>query len=230
MVLHRTLVIAVIAFAILAASSRVLADSEAPPFSYKKVSPGGAFVFVMIAPLALDVEFRQGWNEKTTAGIRDIRRVYSKSGLYRNDGSPEPLWTVDWYAYGVEIASDGISLIRHGPWASSTEQEALNFFANGKLLRTYLISELVDVPTLLPGSVSHFRWSKEMRLGDSTMEYTVVTMDGNRFVFDARTGGVVSETRLGRRITWGAVIIGAILLIALVWFVARRRGRWLAHR
>jgi hypothetical protein len=183
----------------------------------------------MIAPVPLHVDV-EPWNEETRAGIRDIRRVYSKSGLYRNDGSPEPLWTVDWYAHSVEVASDGVSLIRHGPWASSTDQEALSFFANGKLLRTYLINELVDFPTMLPHSVSHFSWSNEMRLDDSTLEYTVVTQDGNRFVFDGQTGNVISETRPGRRIAWGAAIIAAVLLSAVVWFVLRRRRRRLAPR
>src|SRR2546428_329551 len=135
----------VIAFAVAITGGPALADSPAPPRSYKKVAAGGKYVFVMIAPGTVEEDVWR-WNEETAAGIRKIRRVYPRSGLYRNDGSTEPLWTVDWYAHGVEVASDGVHLIRHGPWASSTDQEAISFFANGKLLRTYLIRELVDNP------------------------------------------------------------------------------------
>jgi hypothetical protein len=220
--LQRCLLASLIAF--IAATSRTLADSPAPPMSYKEISPNGKFVFEMIAPLPLDDEVRP-WNDETRAGIRAIRSLYSTSGLYRNDGSIDPLWTVDWYAHGVEVASDGVHLVRHGPWASSTDHEALSFFASGELLRTYRIRQLVDFPIVLPHSVSHFRWSEEMQLHDSKLQYSVATKDGNRFNFDMRTGEIVSTIRPGR---W--LVGGVLLIIGLGWIVLRNRRRALARR
>ena len=55
------------------------------------------------------------------AGYRsaDVREWegYTQSGLYRNDGSRDPLWTFDWYAYNVDVAADGVHLVRHGALA-----------------------------------------------------------------------------------------------------------------
>src|SRR5262245_23170642 len=104
------------AFVGLAAASPALADSPARPRSYKEVAPGGKYVFGMIAPGTVEDDVRR-WNEETAADLREIRRVYTQSGMYRNDGSAEPIWTVDWYAHGVDLTPDGVHLIRPGPWA-----------------------------------------------------------------------------------------------------------------
>src|SRR5437762_9596140 len=42
-------------------------------------------------------------------------------------------------------------------------QEALSFFAGGRLLRTYRIGDLVSDPGRLPRSVSHFMWQERER-------------------------------------------------------------------
>jgi hypothetical protein len=210
-----------------------LADKPAPPRSYNEVAPGGKYVFVMIAPGTVEDEVRR-WNQETAAGIREIRRVYTRSGLYRNDGSAEPLWTVDWYDDGVKVASDGAHLIRLGPLpnlpqdrkaplGSALDQEALSFFANGQLVRTYRIGELVNHPDLLPRSASHFTWLAEARFDDARLEYALTTEDGNRFVFDVRTGAIVSEFRSARTILWGVIGgLGVSVLALLAWLVVRR--------
>ena len=107
----------IIVLAAVAIGSPALADEPARPRSYMQIIAGGKYVFVMIAPWAAEEDARP-FNEETAAGIREIRRLYTRSGLYRADNATEPLWTVDWYAYEVEAASDGVYLIRHGPWAN----------------------------------------------------------------------------------------------------------------
>jgi len=218
------------AFAIfMAGSSFAWADSEAPPFSYKQKSPGGKYVFVMIAPMSID-EDAGNWIEEKGTEIREIRRTYSESGLYRNDGSTEPLWTVDWYAFGVDIASDGVHLIRHGPWAWSTDQEAISFFANGKLIRTYQINQLIDDPLRLEHTVSHFFWKKRSSFSDSRLRYTLRTIDGNQFVFDVRTGDILSKSPAPADIPWDMIVVFgtsalAIIVWIIVWLVGRRWAR-----
>ena len=225
-----------IALAAVATGSPALADSPARPFSYKRVVPGGKYVFVMIAPKTPEEDARP-FNEETAAGIREIRRLYTRSGLYRADDATEPLWTVDWYADEVEAASDAVHLVRHGPWPMFTrdgsarsgpdgDQEALSFFASGRLLRTYQIRELVDAPGRLPRSVSHFTWREDGRLDDSRSEYTLTTLDGNQFVFDIRTGEIVSKFRAGRVSEWGRwFVVGAVAAVAGAGIAWRWRNR-----
>jgi hypothetical protein len=219
------------AFAWLAATTSALADSPASPRSYKDVAPGGKYVFVMIAPGTVEEEARH-WNEETAAGIREIRRVYTRSGMYRNDGSTEPLWTVDWYA-GVDLTSDGVHLIRRGTWARlrrdetpDLDWEAVSFFANGRLLRTYKVGDLVDDPGRVKRTVSHYMWDQEGRVGVE-FEYTITTLDGNRFVFDVRTGEITSESRVWHVPQWvWWVTPGVVALVGIILFVCRQsRGR-----
>jgi hypothetical protein len=220
-----------------ATSSPVRADKQSPPQSYKEIAPGEKFVFVMLTP---DPETDGVWKRGETIDkeIMEIRRAYPQSGMYRNDGSREPLWTVDWYA-GVTLASDGVHVIRHGPWAQlireyyshpkrpDLNQEALSFFANGQLLRSYQIKDLVNDPTRLQRTSLHFWWTKEGRLDSHRMEYSLVTMDDNRFVFDVRTGSIVSDSRMALRILYGSgwvcgAAVGAVSLLLLgLWAISK---------
>jgi hypothetical protein len=204
-------------FTLLVHCSSLLADSPAKPRTYKQLSADGRYVFVMIPPGTLEEELRR-WNAGFGAKVLAIRTEYATSGLYRSDDSSTPLWTVDWYSFQVDVASDGKHLIRHGPWASSTNQEAITFFANGKPLRNYQIKDLVDVRFFLPHSVSHFQWEEVGILDDATLRYTLDTKDGNSFVFDVATGQIISETR-GARVRLWAIPCAMIVLItgAVLW-------------
>jgi hypothetical protein len=206
--------------AVLAASlhaSRAAADTEAPPTTYTKTTANGRYVFVMIAPIPVEEEVR--CDQKSGYRGREIRNKYERSGLYRNDESRALVWTVDWYAQSVEVSSDGTHIIRLGPWPTSTSQEAVSFFANGTLLRTYRIRELVSIPWALPRTVSHFRWQKTIQFDDSALTFTVTTLDGNRFVFDVRSGSLLSA----RRPALWAVSAAACLVALTAGFVALRR-------
>lgn len=207
------------------------ADSPAPRSSYKEVAPGGQFVFVMIAPSTVEVDV-QRWNEAKAADIREIRRVYNRSGMYRNDGSTKPLWTVDWYAHSVDLFPDGVHLIRHGPWAwlrdartPDLEVEAVSFFANGQLLRTYRVNELIDDPSRVRKSVSHYQWQED-GLVSGEFEYSISTLDGNRFVFDVRTGELITASRENRVSRWGWwLALCAVAVVAVVWSLWTSRSR-----
>lgn len=209
-----------VALAWLGFTSLAVADTPARPASYKQVSADGRFVFVMLNPFPADAD-----ND-------ELRQTYSKSGLYKNDGSADPLWAVDWYCDQVEVASDGVHLVRHGPWPSLSKQpsgpvgptelgqEAVSFFANGKLLRTYSIGELVSDPDRLPRSWSHFRWRESGSLNDVSLEYTLTTKDGNTFVFDLTTGATVSAHRPFSPPAWVWVTLGVGAVVAVAAAVA----------
>ncbi len=200
------------------------ADSIAESMSYAMEAPGKQFVFVMIPPISLEREMAS-WNEETAAKIKEIRRSYPRSGMYRTDGSKEPIWTVDWYADVVDVTADGDHVVRHGPWAEFNDDrrpdlsfEAVSFFARGQLLRTYAVRELVDNPASLSRSVSHYWWERTGRIS-GPWEYTMQTGDGNRFVFDVRTGEIVSQQRMAL-VSWALwrLLPGAFLLAVCVAF------------
>ena len=173
---------AIFAVAILAlADVPAVADEEAPESFYTKLTPDGLHLFVMISPYPNALE-RQ-----------NSRITYTQSGLYRNDGSSTPIWTVTWYAHNVEPLSDGVHLVRPGPWASSSNSEAVAFFAKGKLIRSYTVRDLVADPDLMPHSVSHFKWRSYEHLNDHEKTYTIETKHGERYKFDVTTGDISSS-------------------------------------
>jgi hypothetical protein len=204
-----------------AIAAPAMGDSMSPPFSYAKPTPDGRHVFVMISPLSPQEEI-SSWNQETAAKIASVRKHYSRSGLYPNDNSTTPLWTVDWYAYDVEPLSDGVHLVRPGSWASSRDDLAISFLANGKLIRSYAVKDLVLFPSLLPHTVSHFFWERSSRLHDDDRTYEIVTLHGDRYVFDATTGEILSSRR---PVLWAIGLFVLIVLGAVAFFFRRRAAR-----
>jgi hypothetical protein len=180
---------------------------------YKMVSGDGKYVFVMYPS-----SFREHIDEA---------RLYPLNGLYHNDGSTTPLWTVDWVAE-VLLPSDGIHVVRIGRWPRQEEgsdAEALTFFANGIPLKRYSVRDLVDFPSLLPHTVSHYRWNfgfwstgnrpnspmlyplgsergysvPTAVFDETTHTLTVETLHRDRITFDLNTGEIVSQVRPARR-------------------------------
>jgi hypothetical protein len=190
----------------------VFADSVAPPRSYIVFSPNHEYIFVMIAPLTPEQE-AAGYEERYAAQIRKIRQTYHVSGLYRNNGATSPLWTVDWYAYHVEIASNGIHLVRSSSVAMTPNDEAIVFFANGHIIRSYSVADLVDLSWFMPRSVSHVLWRADGRLDTTAMTYTIWTKHGERLVFDVTTGRMTQAWRPVRLIGGGIGIASVLLLM-----------------
>ena len=105
-------------FILLASIQNLRADSPAAPFSYKQVTKNGKYVFVMLVHTAGDQESKA------------LQAQYPNSGLYRNDGSRTPLWNVGWYAFKVDVSSDGKHLVKGGEWpqiGDKGEAEAVSF-------------------------------------------------------------------------------------------------------
>jgi len=178
-------------------SSLVYADSPARKYSYKKITANGRYVFVMLRPISRSESFEG----------------YTISGLYENDGSKKPLWMVVWYAHEVKIASDGVHLVKHGPWASNQDQEAISFYSKGFLVRSYKIKELVSFPFLMPHTVSHFYWRAYENLDDKRLLFTLITLHGDYYAFDIRTGKIVSSFKGS---IWFSIVISLTLLITVL--------------
>ncbi|OPY01258.1 MAG: hypothetical protein A4E60_01800 [Syntrophorhabdus sp. PtaB.Bin047] len=158
------------------------ADTPAPPRDYAKETEDGQYIFIMLAP-------PERWVSKDA----ELRKTYKTSGLYRNDGSTTPLWTVYWYSFSVYPSSDGRHIVRMGPWASSVDQLALAFYEDGKELKSYRIRDLVKNQLKLKHTVSHFFWQKELKFNDKENTILIKTHDDQTYLFSVKTGEIQKE-------------------------------------
>ena len=171
----------------------VYGDTLPPPRTYSVFSADNKFVFVMIAPIEIERD-GNSYGDQGKKAAKKIRNKYPKSGMYLNDGSTEPLWTVDWYSQEVIVPADGVHLIRKGPWATNLSDEAFTIFGNGEKIRSYKISDLVTSIKNLPRSVSHFGWEKSMSVDDEKMTLSVITLNNAQYLFDFQTGSLILKT------------------------------------
>jgi hypothetical protein len=173
----------------LATCLQASADEEAPPREYQKVTRGGKHVFVMLAP--------KQWRR-----FAKLHRKYPASGLYPNDASTTPLWTVDWYAFEVDVSSDTRHLVRWGPWPELDDRYqtlALAFYRDGGEIKRYRVADLVPDGSRLPISRSHYQWRLRKGFDDAGGRVSAVTLrdweyrPATRYVFDVRTGKVLRK-------------------------------------
>lgn len=213
----------VMAILIMMPVSKALADSPAPIRDFSVELPNGEFLFVMLANNTRDAYNQLGYVEEDET----LRNTYPQSGMYRNDGSTTPLWTVDWNAFGVTLASDGSHLIRWGPWPYQGNyfEIAVEFYRDGKLLKSYKVDDLVFNPMALPHSVSHYRWLEDAGEDLENNTIWVTTYEGRHLVFDMTTGKVI-EGRLPIKLTtliYGAALAIVALPLSLGWLLYRKR-------
>jgi hypothetical protein len=179
---------AFVALLLLAAFPSVAAANQAScDPDYTKVTENKEYIFVM---LALDDPSGATCQNRD----EDIRQKYPHSGLYRNDGSNTPVWTVDWYA-SVAVSSDGMHIVRWGPFAPAGHfwQLALAFYEEGRELKRYSVEQLVTFPALLPHSEGNYTWLHEAEYDDNASRLTIATEHAERYEFDIKTGDVVSN-------------------------------------
>lgn len=201
------------------------ADSPVEPYDYTLVTENGQYIFVMLSHNASG-----GYNQTGfTWPDADISGKYSEAGLYKNDGSTTPLWTIDWYSFDIELSSDGQHLVQYGPWAGSNayDELAVAFYEEGRMLAHYSIQQLVRDPATLPHSVSHFEWLRDSTFDDTKGELRIETYNGESYTFNVKTGHVVHGTLVASNLALPdpGLIVGftTLILFALVVLLLRRR-------
>lgn len=167
----------------IAIAATAMADTEMPPTDYTKETEDGTYIFVMLAPDGPRFSSKQP----------EIRKLYKYSGLYKNDGSRDPLWKVYWYSFTVYPSSDGKHIVRMGPWAQSTRDLAIAFYENGKDLKQYAISDLVKDTNALKHTVSHFFWRTDLKYNEKESTITLKTVDTITYTFSVKTGEIIKK-------------------------------------
>lgn len=215
----RLIFVCVVMLLLIAGTERALADREVRDEDYSLVTSDQKFIFVMFIPdeeidfsikalndtshLPPDLQklypspnytSRQDFIERNGIGIDKALRVqYPASGLYRNDGSNTPIWTVDWYAQWVFVHPDGEHLVRMGRWPRYKgdsqgnliyDELAIAFYNNGNETISYTVQDLVVSPESLPRTVSHYEWRKQISLDEPKGILTVETWTGEKYQFD----------------------------------------------
>jgi len=161
-------------------NSSASGDSPTRKYSYTKVTKNNKYILVMLRPWA-----RQFVDPKTG-------KIYKHSGLYKNDGSSTPLWTINWFARTVIPDSDGKHLVRFGPWASSTYDLAVSFYKEGKQINSYRVRDLVKDESKLRRTVSHFFWKVTSEYKEKEKILNVKTVDGQEYNISIANGFIQS--------------------------------------
>jgi hypothetical protein len=160
------------------------------PCSYKSYTvPDRDYFFLMLKPSPPGEAPELWWDHVEDGDPSTVR--YTKSGMYRNDGSGVPLWTVDWYAPRVDPAADGVHAVRLEPCAADCGGEVIGFIAGGRVLGSYRIEDLVERPGALDRSCGYVRWLAGDRFDQGRLVYTVRTTEGRRIRFDVRSGRMI---------------------------------------
>jgi hypothetical protein len=202
--------------------TNVSADHPAHPSDYTITTVNRRYIFVMLA------SYNGCYCPDVGEVYKDeeIRRTYAQSGLYRNDGSTTPLWTVDWYAYGAAVSSDGQHLVRYGYRAGNTGGLAFAFYEEGRQIAVYRKDQLLLFPPPLPYSALNVNWVEETSFDDQQGLFTIKTLEGAQYVFDMATGQAISGTVLPVN---GYLLVGgivALISLPLLYLSARRRNPW----
>jgi hypothetical protein len=218
-------------FALLLLSCAATAADPVYPVTYSTPSPDGRFQFVMLAPPNADPK----QNPDNTPQAKELRQKFSRSGMYAA-GSTEPLWAVDWYAYEVYPANDGKHLVRLDTssrmgaafisgnrlpaetFAAQVDGSAISFLADGKVLKTYTLRDLIPNPDALPQSMTHVLWMTDGIVTKDGKRFVLSTHDSQQFVFELATGEIVSQRKAGiaNFEGWKSWLIGGLTVFVIV--------------
>ena len=195
----RLLILGILAFAL-----HAKADSVADPVPRVTTSESGTFFFKMVPP--------KGHVEDDKYVIN--RKPFGVAYRVNEEGEMIELWRTEcWHAFEIYLANDGRHLVRMGPWSegreASTEDLAIAFYEDGKLLKEYSTSDLLKDKRAVKTTVSHYRWRAPVEIsnlpsveavdpiGPIRLNYDGViqlrTSEGTIIRFDSNTGKILER-------------------------------------
>lgn len=198
-----------------------LARAVPAPESYSRVTANGQYLLVMLSSS----------DYTGSSQAAELKRKYTKSGLYPIDGSSSAVWTIDSFIYAtdLELSSDGRYLIH---------KSGLTFYDNGKKLKKYAPGELVSNfrPADLPvGAVGG--WIKRAYYEEASQRFFVETVQNDKYEFEVVSGDIVKVARAGAagggdlNFEPGLLLITGLIatglaLLALVFFSSKKRFKF----
>jgi uncharacterized membrane protein HdeD (DUF308 family) len=200
--------------------------------SRTQASPGGKYLLVMVSPLPVADDKGNRPLDPARGGAR-LRDKYRKSGLYRNDGSSQPLWPIPFTDGNLpaHVAPDGTCVVFDAD-PCDLGPHAVTVYAKGRHVATYLKPKLIPCYNSkeLLGRLYDRRGVEPMRgeLDHAQRTYTITTEQGEVFVLDVTDGRVVRHVSpWTRRVVAFTLLVSAV--VVLVWYRPWiRRGIWRA--
>ena len=156
-----------------------LADSERMPIPQIFSSPNNTYYLKLVPDRQFDEKKAKGYVYKV--GHEKDNLQYEIFG---------------WHSFSVLLSPDGENIVRLGPWprAGTPPDKALAiaFYNNGKLIKKYTVSDLIENPRDLPQSISHYSWGGRLKWSGNWWENTVqVTTEENKVIkFNIKTGAI----------------------------------------
>lgn len=209
------------------------------------VSPNGKYVLVLLTP---DEErsWREEYDPKDSSWPKDeIRRhhesiknqeaveaKYSQSGLYRNDGSTDLIWPIEYLptCKDIHVSDDGVHVVSaflNWDWESISERgSAVDFFAQGQRFASYYESQLLTayVPRLVLHGLMNIPepTCTNATFNEGAQTFDIETNWGDSFRFDVTTGKLIGST-LAWSIEAVYLLVVAAVTLGSWWFWRRFR-------
>jgi hypothetical protein len=167
------------------------------------------FCLIAIVALADSVAPNKKWKTSSADGKYFIEMIprsdYGEEGegIVTHYSSGKILWKIGWFARLVALSNDGVHLVRFGPWAGDKKRLsdlAISFYEKDKLLKEYLVRDLVRDRTKLEETKSHYFWqanksSIAQGFSADNKTFTVVTLDGIAYIFNVSKGFIIKQNQ-----------------------------------
>lgn len=189
--------------------------------SWTHVSSDGQYVLVMISPLsaAEEVEFSDA-----DADVKMIRATYMQSGLYRNDGSTSPIWTIPFkdVTHEVYLGPQGKYLMLAHDGGSNWSGHLghlVTFYSDGRELASYTDEKLFSLVELGLPQVARSEYDN-LAFDPQGMTFTIFGSQGVRIVFDVTSGQVIRHVSPVPMYVAAAILLFTSLVV-IGWFWLR---------
>jgi hypothetical protein len=168
-----------------------VASAAAMKLPQTHVTRGGEFVLVLV-----DDEVETSRELPPARELGDVARSQLVSGLYVNDDQNKLVWPIELVADEGRVypLADGVHLVQVGSAANtSPDALAVAFYARGKFVRSWTLSDLEDAagPLENPCDVGRVTgWLKSDALHENTATFRVTTTSERRVEFDIAIGEI----------------------------------------
>lgn len=197
----------------------------ADPNSWSAESPNGEYVLVMIAASQTPEYDATSPRGVVDQKILQLRAKYTQSGLYRNDGSSVPLWTLPYRGCDHPLVlNDGQHVILANEHWRQSYNHVATFYAGGNKLASH---QLENLASHYQFTVRWIYWPEceSFQLDEDRLELTLKTNQGETYVFDVTTGQVIyRSSRYPRLLGMACVVVFGLTALSTVFYFLYRKG------
>ncbi len=199
----------------------VIARADMAPLrSHKKVLGNGKYLLVMLYSKA------NGPN-----AANELNDLYPQSGLYPNDNTRKPIWTLQSPFEGQVFLSRDGEYLANIVFPSECNGDGVHFYHKGKQIRSYKITELAHKSAIQEACPSCI-WHGLASFNEDAETIALEVHDGRTWTFDLRTGDASvqrgeHDNRGDAPANSGVLILIGISMLGCVMLAGLAGGYWL---